>query len=231
MKEEYQIESQKDNIAQYPAEQEPMNTGRSFFGCVFHFFDTSYHPTTKDEIIINSQKKRFISSYLESKGQTEVCSMGKWLGYMVELYHDDQWFNIDQWHRHANGQLRHHFLYAAPERDILSSAHDELALSKERICFSDLAAETQDIICAENPAFERSTFDSWDFFIWGNYSDLAALLQKIAEKENDKCVSKNLLKTLNFKIQDQVQIFQHTIPYSVADRSSEMPIRIIVCEL
>lgn len=56
--------------------------------------------------------------------------MSKWLGYMVELYHDGQWFNIDQWHRHANGQLRHHFLYAAPERDILSSAHDELALSK-----------------------------------------------------------------------------------------------------
>ena len=54
--------------------------------------------------------------------------MSKWLGYMVELYHDGQWFNIDQWHRHANGQLRHHFLYAAPERDILSSAHDELAL-------------------------------------------------------------------------------------------------------
>lgn len=225
-------ESQKNNTAQYPAEQEPMNTGRSFFGCVFHFFDTSYHPTTKDEIIISSYKKRFISSHLiKSKGQTEVCSMGKWLGYMVELYHDGQWFNIDQWYRHANGQLRHHFLYAAPERDILSSAHDELALSKERICFSDLAAETQDIICAENPAFERSTFESWDFFIWGNYSDLAALLQKIAEKENDKCVSKNLLKTLNFKIQDQVQIFQHTIPYSVADRSSEMPIRIIVCEL
>lgn len=231
MKEEYQIESQKNNTAQYPAEQEPMNTGRPFFGCVFHFFDTSYHPTTKDEIIINSQKKRLISSHLKSKGKTEVCSMGKWLGYMVELYHDGQWFNIDQWHRHANGQLRHHFLYAAPERDILSSAHDELALSKERICFSDLAAETQDIICAENPAFERSTFDSWDFFIWGNYSDLAALLQKIAEKENDKCASKSLLKTLNFKIQDQVQIFQHTIPYSVADRSSEMPIRIIVCEL
>lgn len=72
--------------------------------------------------------------------------MSKWLGYMVELYHDGQWFNIDQWHRHANGQLRHHFLYAAPERDILSSAHDELALSKERICFSDLAAETQDML-------------------------------------------------------------------------------------
>lgn len=157
--------------------------------------------------------------------------MSKWLGYMVELYYDGQWFNIDQWHRHANGELRHHFLYAAPERDILSSAHDELALSRERIHFSELAAETQDIICAENPAFERSTFDSWDFFIWGNYSDLAALLQKIAEKENDKCVSKNLLKTLNFKIKDQVRVFQHTIPYSVADRSSEVPIRIIVCEL
>ena len=37
--------------------------------------------------------------------------------------------------------------------DIFSSAHDELALIKERICFSDLAAETQDIICAENPSF------------------------------------------------------------------------------
>ena len=99
-----------------------------------------------------------------------------------------RWYNIDQWHRHANGQLRHHFLYTAPERDILSSAHDELALSRERICFSDLAAETQDIICAENPAFERSTFDSWDFFIWGSFSDLETLLQKLAAKENDKCM-------------------------------------------
>lgn len=224
-------ESQKNNTAQYPAEQEPMNTGRSFFGCVFHFFDTSYHPTTKDEIIISSQKKRFISSHLKSKGQTEVCSMGKWLGYMVELYHDGQWFNIDQWHRHANGELRHRYLYTAPERDIFSSAHDELALSKERICFSDLAAETQDIICAENPAFERSTFDSWDFFIWGNLSDLEMLLQKPVENENDGYISKDLLKGLLVRIQDQIQIFRQTIPYFVTDRSSEMPIRIIICEL
>ena len=231
MKEEYQIESQKNNTAPYPAEQEPMNTGRSFFGCVFHFFDTSYHPTTKDEIIINLHKKRWTSYLNKCNDKTEVCSMSKWLGYMVELYYNGQWFNIDQWYRHASGELKHHYLYAAPERNILCSAHDELALSRERIHFSELAAETQDIICAENPAFERSTFDSWDFFIWGNYSDLAALLQKIAEKENDKCVSKNLLKTLNFKIKDQVRVFQHTIPYSVADRSSEVPIRIIVCEL
>lgn len=101
----------------------------------------------------------------------------------------------------------------------------------ERICFSDLAAETQDIICAENPAFERSTFDSWDFFIWGSFSDLETLLQKLAAKENDKCISKDLLETLIFMIRNQVQIFQQTIPYSVADRSSEMPIRIIICEL
>lgn len=105
--------------------------------------------------------------------------MSKWLGYTVELFSNGQWFNIDQWHRHANGELRHRYLYTAPERDIFSSAHDELALSKERICFSDLAAETQDIICAENPAFERSTFDSWDFFIWGNLSDLEMLLQSL----------------------------------------------------
>ena len=97
--------------------------------------------------------------------QASVNGWLKWLGYTVELFFDGQWFNIDQWHRHANGELRHRYLYTAPERDIFSSAHDELALSKERICFSDLAAETQDIICAENPAFERSTFDSWDFFI------------------------------------------------------------------
>ena len=87
MKEKYQIRSQGSNLTKYLAEQESMNTGRSFFGCVFHFFDTSYHPSTKDEIIINSQKKRFISSYLESKGQTEVCSMGKWLGYMLSTTH------------------------------------------------------------------------------------------------------------------------------------------------
>ena len=74
-------------------------------------------------------------------------------------------------------------------------------------------------------------FDSWDFFIWGSFSDLETLLQKLAAKENDKCISKDLLETLIFMIRNQVQIFQQTIPYSVADRSSEMPIRIIICEL
>lgn len=132
--------------------------------------------------------------------------MSKWLGYTVELFSNGQWFNIDQWHRHANGELRHRYLYTAPERDIFSSAHDELALSKERICFSDLAAETQDIICAENPAFERSTFDSWDFFIWGNLSDLEMLLQKPVENENDGYISKDLLKGLLVRIQDQIHI-------------------------
>lgn len=231
MKEEYQTRSQESNLTKYLAEHESMNNGRSFFGCVFHFFDTSYHPTTKDEIIINLRKKRWTSYLKKCNDETEVCSMGKWLGYMVELYYDGQWFNIDQWHRHASGELKHHYLYAAPERNILCSAHDELALSKERIHFSELAAETQAIICAENPAFERSTFDSWDFFIWGSFSDLETLLQKLAAKENDKCVSKNLLKSLNFKIRNQIQIFQQTIPYPTADWPSEMPIRIIICEL
>lgn len=157
--------------------------------------------------------------------------MSKWLGYAVELFFTGQWFNIDQWHRHANGQLRHRYLYTAPERDILSSAYYWLALSKERICFSDLAAETQDIICAENPAFERSTFDSWDFFIWGSFPDLEALIQILGEKENDKCISKDLLETLIFKIRNQVQIFQQTIPYPTADWPPEMPVRIIICEL
>lgn len=231
MKEEYQTRSQESNLTKYLAEHESMNNGRSFFGCVFHFFDTSYHPTTKDEIIINLRKKRWTSYLKKCNDETEVCSMGKWLGYMVELYYDGQWFNIDQWHRHASGELKHHYLYAAPERNILCSAHDELALSKERIHFSELAAETQAIICAENPAFERSTFDSWDFFIWGNLSDLEMLLQKPAENENDGYISKDLLKGLLVRIQDQIQIFRQTIPYFVTDRSSEMPIRIIICEL
>lgn len=65
-----------------------------------------------------------------------------------------------------------------PERDILSSPYDELALLKKRISFSDLAASTQDIICAENPAFERSSFGAWDFFIWGSLADLEALASK-----------------------------------------------------
>ena len=121
--------------------------------------------------------------------------MSKWLGYTVELFSNGQWFNIDQWHRHANGELRHRYLYTAPERDIFSSAHDELALSKERICFSDL------------------------------------LLQKPVENENDGYISKDLLKGLLVRIQDQIQIFRQTIPYFVTDRSSEMPIRIIICEL
>ena len=157
--------------------------------------------------------------------------MSKWLGYTVELFFDGQWFNIDQWHRHANGELRHRYLYTAPERDIFSSAYVELALSKERICFSDLAVETQGIICAENPAVERSSFDLWDFFIWGNLSDLEMLLQNPVENENDGYISKDLLKGLFVRIQDQIQIFRQTIPYFVTDRSSEMPIRIIICEL
>lgn len=110
---------------------------------------------------------------------------------------------------------RHRYLYTAPERDIFSSAHDELALSKERIYFSDLAAETQDIICAENPAFERSTFDSWDFFIWGNLSDLEMLLQKPVENENDGYISKDLLKGLLVRIQDQIQIYLSRSPKSL----------------
>ena len=105
--------------------------------------------------------------------------MSKWLGYTVELFSNGQWFNIDQWHRHANGELRHRYLYTAPERDIFSSAHDELALSKERICFSDLAAETQDIIklstipiCSaepKNPDMIPSK-DSFSFFHIARYS-------------------------------------------------------------
>ena len=79
--------------------------------------------------------------------------------------------------------------------------------------------------------FERSTFDSWDFFIWGNLSDLEMLLQKPVENENDGYISKDLLKGLLVRIQDQIQIFRQTIPYFVTDRSSEMPIRIIICEL
>ena len=119
-------ESQKNNTAQYPAEQEPVNNGSTLFRCVFHFFDTSYHPTTKDEIIINLRKKRWISYPKKCNDEMEVCSMGTWLGYMVELYYNGQWFNIDQWYRHASGELKHHYLYAAPERNILCSAHDEL---------------------------------------------------------------------------------------------------------
>lgn len=92
--------------------------------------------------------------------------MSKWLGYTVELFFDGQWFNIDQWHRHANGELRHRYLYTAPERDIFSSAHDELALSKERICFSDLAAETQDI-SAQKIQHSNAVHSSHGIFSFG----------------------------------------------------------------
>ena len=110
---------------------------------------------------------------------------------------------------------------------------DELLSNGELICIAekDSHQKTQHIICAENPAFERSTFDSWDFFIWGNLSDLEMLLQKPVENENDGYISKDLLKGLLVRIQDQIQIFRQTIPYFVTDRSSEMPIRIIICEL
>ena len=54
---------------------------------------------------------------------------------------------------------------------------------------------------------------------------------KSVENENDGYISKDLLKGLLVRIQDQIQIFRQTIPYFVTDRSSEMPIRIIICEL
>ena len=157
--------------------------------------------------------------------------MGKWLGYTVELCFDGQWFNIDQWNRSASGRLRHRYLHAAPERDILSSPYDELAFLKKRIRFSDLAASTQDIICAENPAFERSSFGAWDFFIWGSLADLEALLQKPVKNEDDKCISKTLLKELVFKVQDQISFFQQTIPNWITNWSPETSVRIIICEL
>ena len=157
--------------------------------------------------------------------------MGKWLGYTVELRFDGQWFNIDQWNRSASGRLRHRYLHAAPERDILSSPYDELALLKKRIRFSDLAASTQDIICAENPAFERSSFGAWDFFIWGSLADLEALLQKPVKNEDNQYISKTLLKELVFKIQDQISFFQQTLPHWITNWSPETSVRIIICEL
>ena len=157
--------------------------------------------------------------------------MGKWLGYTVEFCSDGQWFNIDQWHRSASGKLKHRYLHTAPERDILSSPYDELALLKKRISFSDLAASTQDIICAENPAFERSSFGAWDFFIWGSLADFEALLQKPVKNEDDECISKTLLKELVFKIQDQISFFQQTIPHWINNWSPETSVRIIICEL
>ena len=128
-------------------------------------------------------------------------------------------------------QLKHRYLHTAPERDILSSPYDELALLKKRISFSDLAASTQDIICAENPAFERNSFGMWDFFIWGSLADLEALLQKPVKNEDDKCISKTLLKELVFKIQDQISFFQQTIPHWINNWSPETSVRIIICEL
>ena len=157
--------------------------------------------------------------------------MAKWLGYMVEICCDGQWFNIDQWYRAANGELKHRYLHAAPERDILSSLYDELVYIKERINFSDLAEGTQEIICAENPAYKRSSFDSWDFFIWGDLADLEKLLQKPLEHEDDEYISKDLLKSIVFRVQEQVKLFRQTIPYRKTDWPPETPVRIIVCDL
>lgn len=49
--------------------------------------------------------------------------MSKWLGYTVELFSNGQWFNIDQWHRHANGELRHRYLCILRPNEISSPAH------------------------------------------------------------------------------------------------------------
>ena len=178
MIEERWTKSKISDIAKHLAIQESRNKDALVCRCTFHF-GASFRPATKDEIIKNTCKKAFTTPYRErGKVPAEAYHMGKWLGYTVELCFDGQWFNIDQWHRSASGKLKHRYLHTAPERDILSSPYDELALLKKRISFSDLAASTQDIICAENPAFERSSFGAWDFFIWGSLADLEALLQK-----------------------------------------------------
>lgn len=231
MIEEHRMESQISDIAKYLAIQESRNKDGLVCRCMFHF-GTSFRPATKDEIIKNTCKKTFTASYREGcKFPAEAYHMGKWLGYTVEFCSDGQWFNIDQWQRAASGKLRHRYLYAAPERDILSSPYDELALLKKRISFSDLAASTQEIICAENPAFERSSFGAWDFFIWGNLADLETLLQKPVKNEDEQYISKTLLKEFVSKIQDQIKFFQQTIPHWITNRSLETPVRIIICEL
>lgn len=231
MIEERWTKSKISDIAKHLAIQESRNKDALVCRCTFHF-GASFRPATKDEIIKNTCKKAFTTPYRErGKVPAEAYHMGKWLGYTVELCFDGQWFNIDQWHRSASGKLKHRYLHTAPERDILSSPYDELALLKKRISFSDLAASTQDIICAENPAFERSSFGAWDFFIWGSLADLEALLQKPVKNEDDKCISKTLLKELVFKIQDQISFFQQTIPHWINNWSPETSVRIIICEL
>ena len=231
MIEEHRMESQISDIAKYLAIQESRNKDGLVCRCMFHF-GTSFCLATKDEIIKNTCKKTFTTSYRERcKVPAEAYHMGKWLGYTVEFCSDGQWFNIDQWHRAASGKLRHRYLYAAPERDILSSPYDELALLKKRISFSDLAASTQEIICAENPAFERSAFNAWNFFVWGNLADLETLLQKPVKNEDKQYISKTLLKEFVSKIQDQIKFFQQTIPHWITNWSLETPVRIIICEL
>ena len=81
-----------------------------------------------------------------------------------------------------------------------------------------------------NPAFARSSFDSWDFFIWGDLSDLEKLLQKPVQFEDDEYVSKDLLKALIFKVQEQVKKFRQTILYRKVDWPPETPVRIIISE-
>ena len=106
------------------------------------------------------------------------------------------------------------------------------AMEKVRLQTDDiLYMEIEDYFTFEYLSPHLDGFDSWDFFIWGNLSDLEMLLQKPVENENDGYISKDLLKGLLVRIQDQIQIFRQTIPYFVTDRSSEMPIRIIICEL
>ena len=97
--------------------------------------------------------------------------------------------------------------------------------------FAHVIRLRRDIICAENPAFERSSFGAWDFFIWGSLADFEALLQKPVKNEDDKCISKTLLKDLVFKVQDQISFFQQTIPHWITNWSPETSVRIIICEL
>lgn len=131
MIEERWTKSKISDIAKHLAIQESRNKDALVCRCTFHF-GTSFRPATKDEIIKNTCKKAFTTPYRErGRVPAEAYHMGKWLGYTVELCFDGQWFNIDQWHRSASGRLRHRYLHAAPERDILSSPYDELALLKK----------------------------------------------------------------------------------------------------
>jgi len=154
--------------------------------------------------------------------------MGVWYCFMVEAKYGDKWFNIDHWCRCADGTMKHQYLLAAAERDLFSCDYDELAITKGPLRFCELAPTTQEIIRMRNPAFSRSSLDTFEFCLWGDVNDFERLLEKKVEEPEYPEITKAYLQSKAEILRNELQFFHRSILYERGETHREIETRIIV---